>query len=148
VRLIGHEIKCSRTDWKRELDDPSKAGAFLPYVAEWWIVVSDRKFVHDGELPEGWGLLAPAGEGLRAVVKAARKPQVELPVGMMAAMLRSVQGATKAELAEARTAKPHTIDRMPRADIYDWVPPSAAGPSEIQRPRHDLRRTHRAAGAA
>lgn len=89
-RLIGHEIKVSRSDWLRELKDPEKANAFLPFVAEWWLVVGDRRIVRDGELPEGWGLLAPAGSKLRQVVRAPRKDQPPVPTGMLAGLLRSV----------------------------------------------------------
>jgi hypothetical protein len=139
VRLIGHELKCSRSDWRRELEDPSKAGAFLPFVAEWWLVISDRKIVRDGELPEGWGLIAPAGDSLRAVVKAARKPQAQIPTGMLAALMRSVQATTKAELALARVPKPHTLKSMPMLGSFESYPYDAVS-TDIAKPRYDLRR--------
>jgi hypothetical protein len=89
VRLVGHEVKCSRADWLRELADPSKAAAFEPFVAEWWLVAADRSIVREGELPAGWGLMAPAGPRLRAVVRAARREQPPLPIGFVAALLRA-----------------------------------------------------------
>src|SRR5215471_10520039 len=57
VRLIGHEVKNTRSDWTRELKDPTKAAAFTAHVAEWWVVTSSATIVRDGELPEGWGLM-------------------------------------------------------------------------------------------
>lgn len=89
ARLVGHEVKCSRADWLREVADPSKAAAFAPFVAEWWLVVADRLVVRDGELPAGWGLMAPAGSRLRTVVRAERREQPVLPAGFVAALLRA-----------------------------------------------------------
>jgi len=90
VRLVGHEIKTSRTDWLRELADPEKATAFEPYVAEWWLVAADRSIIREGELPLWWGLLAPAGRGLRAIVRAHRREQAPLSLSFTAALLRAV----------------------------------------------------------
>jgi hypothetical protein len=89
VRLVGHEVKTSRTDWLREMADPDKAAAFAPFVAEWWLVVADRSIVREGELPLGWGLMAVAGTRLRAVVRACRREQAPLPPGFVAALLRA-----------------------------------------------------------
>lgn len=148
VRLIGHEVKVSRSDWLRELKDPSKAEAFIPHVSEWWLVVGDPKIVKDGELPEGWGLLAPAGDSLRAIVKAKRKPQTEIPTTMLAALMRSVYGVGRAELEKAKQPKPHDLNRIQRMGTYDDVPrESPFGPPlpkcEIQRVpyRHAARRS-------
>lgn len=145
VRLIGHEIKVSRSDWLRELKDPSKAAPFVAAVAEWWLVVGDRAIVKDGELPSGWGLMAPTGGQFRAVVQPTRKPQPEIPTGMLAALLRSVYGIGRAELEAAKRPTPYTRDRMPMSTTYDDVPrESPYGPltrfSEIQRtPRRTSR---------
>jgi hypothetical protein len=61
LELIGFEIKCSRTDWKRELDNPAKAEQFCQIVDRWYVVVSDAKIVKEGELPETWGLFVVRG---------------------------------------------------------------------------------------
>ena len=96
LALHGHEVKVSRSDWLHELADPDKAEAFRPYMDFWWLVVPDRGIVRDGELPDGWGLLAGAGKGLRAVVSAPRRKAEPMPKGMMAAFLRSVDGQARA----------------------------------------------------
>lgn len=62
----GFEIKCSRADWLRELEDPSKAQTWKRFCHFWWLVVSDKDIIKDGELPDGWGLLIPRGKGLVA----------------------------------------------------------------------------------
>lgn len=61
--LHGFELKCSRADWLRELKDGNKADSVYRYCDFWWVVVGDPSILKDGELPKGWGLLAPRGEG-------------------------------------------------------------------------------------
>lgn len=112
LRLIGHEIKVSRSDWLRELKDPSKAAPFIEVTAEWWLVVADRKIVKDGELPHGWGLMAVAGSQLRAVVTPTRKPQPTIPTGMLAALMRSVCGVGRAHATvDPLAAQPEVGER-------------------------------------
>lgn len=146
VRLIGHEVKVSRSDWLTELKDPDKAMAFIPHVAEWWLVVADRSIVKPGELPEGWGLMAPAGRKLRAVTKATCGEQHPIPVGLTAGLLRAVERGNRAELAEAKKPRPHTPSSVPYCMVADDVPRNGwmlTKPSEIQEPLHDLRRRRR-----
>ena len=88
LSIHGFEIKVSRTDWVRELKDPSKAEAFHGLVDYWWLVVSDPAIVHDDELPEGWGLLAPRGTGLGVVTEATKHDSVDVTRDFLAAMLR------------------------------------------------------------
>lgn len=76
-----HEIKASRSDWLRELDDPAKAEAWWPYCSNFW-VVAPMGVVRQGELPEGWGLLNPPAGGKRrfrkAVAAASKQPKLSL----------------------------------------------------------------------
>lgn len=88
LRLHGFEIKVSRSDWLRELKDPGKADVFNGLVDFWWLVVSDAAIVHDDELPESWGLLAPKGTGLGVVTQATKHEGVIVTRGFLAAMLR------------------------------------------------------------
>lgn len=57
--LIGHEVKVSRADWVHEMDKPHKADRFVDSCHEWFLVVLDPAIVREGELPNGWGLMAP-----------------------------------------------------------------------------------------
>ena len=88
--LHGHEIKVSRSDWLTELKHPEKAAEFIPYMNCWWLVVSDRSIVRDGELPEGWGLMAMSGPCLRIVKQAKRLEAKPLTATRVAALLRAV----------------------------------------------------------
>lgn len=85
VKLHGHEVKVSRSDWLTELKDPSKAESFARYCDYWWLVVSDKAIVKAGELPPGWGLMVASGETVRVAKQADRRLNVE-------AMPRSLQG--------------------------------------------------------
>ncbi len=54
MELHGFELKLSRGDWKRELDNPAKAESILRFCDRWWIVAGDAKIVLPGELPPTW----------------------------------------------------------------------------------------------
>lgn len=58
LMIEAFEIKCSRSDWLRELKDPGKADGFCQRADRFWLVVADKEIVRDGELPSTWGLLA------------------------------------------------------------------------------------------
>jgi hypothetical protein len=59
TELHGHEVKVSRPDLQRELDDPTKADAWQRYCDRWWLVVADPRLIDGLTLPNTWGVLAP-----------------------------------------------------------------------------------------
>lgn len=79
--LVGHELKISRADWLHELDDREKADQWADQCHEWWLVVSDPTIVRDGELPAGWGLMAPGRSKTRLDIlhKPDRRPREHRP---------------------------------------------------------------------
>lgn len=100
--IDGHEIKVSRSDWLRELDDPAKAEAWWPYVSRWW-VVAPPGIVADGELPDGWGLMELPARGRRFKVRApAATKEPRLTVGLMVELMRRADNARLAELDQLR----------------------------------------------
>jgi hypothetical protein len=113
LELLGFEVKCSRSDWVRELQKPDKAESFAGLVDRWFLVVSDADFVHEGELPPTWGLIAVHGKGLRILKDAPRlrpaegKRKEPLPPSFsrsfLAALLRSANksSAKEQELRDA-----------------------------------------------
>lgn len=129
--LHGHEVKVSRSDWLRELKDPSKADEFIPYVNHWWLVVPDAAIVRDGELPDGWGLLAMRGDALKAVRKAAWREALPLPATRLAALLRAVaQDAGNHARLEAEKAQEQaggSVDGLRRQVRYYQDSANAAG---------------------
>lgn len=112
LELHGFEIKCSRSDWVRELKNPAKAELFMTLVDRWWLVVADAKIVQPGELPDTWGLLAARG-GKLVQIQEAKKISIGEPIftpsgrSFLAALLRSAARThdhTPAEVQEAITA--------------------------------------------
>lgn len=88
LALHGFEIKCSRSDWLRELAEPDKAAAFTRWLDFFW-VVAPQEVVKHAELPEGWGLLEVRTRGLVAVVKPRPLSPEPLNRSFVACLLRS-----------------------------------------------------------
>lgn len=91
--LHGCEVKTSRSDWLRELRDPTKADAFRPYCHRWWLVVSGPEVAKRDELPRGWGMLTATlrRDKLRCLVSAPCIDAAPMPPAMRVALLRAVQ---------------------------------------------------------
>lgn len=72
LEILGHEIKVSMSDWKRELDNEVKAERFSRFCHRWWIVVpSELAAKIEHEVPTAWGLMALNDGGkVRVVGKA------------------------------------------------------------------------------
>jgi hypothetical protein len=88
LELHGFEVKVSRSDWVKELQDPSKAEAVCKYCDRWWVVVGDETIVKPGELPKTWGLLVPFGEGLKVAVSAPELAPIAFDRAFVAAIMR------------------------------------------------------------
>src|SRR5687768_6592624 len=64
------EIKCSTSDWKRELDNPAKADWWWQHVHRFWIAAPVEIASRIREtLPSGWGLLACSEHKTQELVK-------------------------------------------------------------------------------
>lgn len=102
LALHGFEVKCSRSDWLRELAQPGKADAFTRRLDFFWIVAPEG-VVQREELPEGWGLIEPYKHGLslRTVVKARKLDAEPLDRSFVAALLRAACHRAPRELAAA-----------------------------------------------
>jgi hypothetical protein len=100
--IHGVEVKVGRSDWLRELKDPSKAEEFVPFTNYWWLAVADKSLVRDGELPDGWGLLAPRGRSLAAVRRPSKREAVPLTLARIAALLRAVDKTARSSERRAR----------------------------------------------
>jgi hypothetical protein len=77
LELVGFEIKISRQDWRRELEQPEKADPIYQYCDSWYLVTPDDVVIVRGtELPSTWGHLVAGRQGV-TVVKVATKLQPE-----------------------------------------------------------------------
>lgn len=140
-RLIGHELKVSRSDWLAELKNPHKAAAFTPWVSQWYLVVAERAIVKDGELPEGWGLMVQHGATLRTAVTAPKRPQPPIPGTLLAALLRATDRDHRAAF-DRHTRQPFEAHTVPMAPVRDAPPfrmPDGWRTGDIADPRHSLR---------
>lgn len=112
LALHGFEIKVSRADWLRELDNPGKWEGVGAYCDRWWIV-APKRVVLPGELPPLWGLMTydagggytHEGDRLRVQTKAPQRTDVKpLDRSFVACLLRRAaeSSATTADIAAAR----------------------------------------------
>lgn len=106
LHLHGHEVKASRSDWLKEIQDPSKAEAFAQHCHYWWVVAL-RGIVKPDEMPPTWGLmeLSPSGN-LRVKSAPAIRSDCSLDYGFLAAILRRASEANVNEkmLRDARNS--------------------------------------------
>lgn len=101
LHLHGFEIKVSRNDWLREIQDPSKAEAFAKHCHYWWIAAAPG-VVKLEELPAMWGLMEAAGETLKVRRPATFRDPDRLEWSMLAALLRrSTEQSVDADLLQA-----------------------------------------------
>lgn len=87
LEMHGFEIKVSRSDWLRELEDVEKADEIFQFCDRWWIVASVN-VVAVGELPPTWGLMEPRGASLRTTIAAPKLEPKPLDKPFLAAVLR------------------------------------------------------------
>lgn len=117
LAVHGFEIKVSRSDWQRELQDPAKAEAFAQFCDYWWVAAPEG-VVLPGELPAGWGLMVPnRGARLRVATPATKREAKPIGRSFMAAILRrgAEQAPAAAELEELlQAARKSTREEMQR----------------------------------
>lgn len=100
-RIIVHELKVSRSDWQRELDDPAKAEAWWPYCHEFWIVAPDG-LIDSDEMPDGWGLMVPPANGRSKkfrIQKKAASREPKMTAALVAAILRRADNMRLGQIA-------------------------------------------------
>jgi hypothetical protein len=89
LAIEGFEFKASRTDWLKELKDSSKADAFYRYCDFWWLIVTDKEIVKDGELPIGWGLMVAQKDRLKVLSRPKQNDKVVLDRDFVCGLLRA-----------------------------------------------------------
>lgn len=129
--IVVHELKVSRSDWLRELDDPAKAEAWWPYCHEFWIV-APHGIVDVNELPDGWGLMVPpvnARSRRFRVVRPAAVKQPNLTVELLVEIVRRVDNARLAQIAELNRRRDDLIRKAVREARMEAG--TAALPTEV-----------------
>lgn len=72
--MTGFEVKVSRADWKKELEQPDKAEEMARFCKQWF-VACPAGLIEKDEVPPGWGLIAVKPDGKISYAK----PAPEIP---------------------------------------------------------------------
>jgi hypothetical protein len=108
--IDAHEIKATRADWLRELDNPAKAAPWWECCTRFWIV-APAGVVDPAELPEGWGLMHPPRTGRRfKIVRAAAAKEPQLTMALLAELLRRADNARLAQIDDLRSRHAGELD--------------------------------------
>lgn len=117
--LVGHELKVSRSDWRKELDSPGKADFWADSCHEWWVVAPGPEVVPESEVPNGWGLMYP-GTRTKTRMRVIRQAQTTVnrapswtAVRSIIARLDTLQHAALAD--RYSTAETKARDRLAQA---------------------------------
>ena len=108
--IEGIEVKVTRSDWRREIENPEKAELISQYCDKWWIIAPEG-IVQEHEVPALWGWMTASDKGLRVRKAAPQKSHSEitpLDRGFVAAMLRRASSADAdmiAAMVEKRVAE-------------------------------------------
>jgi hypothetical protein len=95
LELHGVEIKISRSDWKREALDPTKAERIAAYCERWWVHVAPG-VIHDlSEVPPAWGVREFDGKKWRTLREAEKTDAKPCDRGFLAALLRRSDDAQR-----------------------------------------------------
>lgn len=146
--LHAYEVKCSRSDWLRELKEPEKAEAAALLCDKFSVVAADNKIVAEGELPHTWGLLVVRSGKLVCVKDAPllpdAKPKAPVARSFVVALLRAGGAVPQAESSEVLEAR-REGERAGRASMHDAVDDAR---SEIQSFRQMVARFEKESGVA
>lgn len=90
LEIHGFEFKVSRGDWLKELKQPEKADESVWMYCDRWWVVAPKDIIKDGELPKGWGHIAPSEDAktLRIIKQAVEKKAQPVTRPFLAAIFR------------------------------------------------------------
>lgn len=118
-QLLGFEIKVSRADWRRELEQFHKAKDWSEAVDEFFIVAPPG-VVPAEELPKGWGLLEVRGSKLFLKAHAARtETRRDMPREVAARLMdRQARELAKARADVSQELRP-TIASAVRAEFEE-----------------------------
>lgn len=107
-----HEVKVSRSDWLRELEDKGKAEAWWPYCSRFWVVAPSTDVVPAEEVPPGWGLMVPPTSARGRRFKVIVKPRTKSPRLTVQLLVELVRRTDNVRLGE--------IDQL-RVDMHEQI---------------------------
>ena len=89
--LHGFEIKRSKTDLKKELEQPEKADEIAAYCDYWWLVVSEKKLIEGLIIPTAWGVMGCDKRKLKIIKQAEKLNPKPLDRKIICGVMRKVQ---------------------------------------------------------
>lgn len=101
LRVLGFEVKASRSDWLREKKNPGKSCAVQDYCDEWYLVSTSGVLLDPWELPQTWGHLEFDGRKLVTKKPAPALSAAPLSREFVASLLRRAGQADKDVVAAA-----------------------------------------------
>ncbi len=90
-RRVAYEIKVSRSDLKRELEQPYKCAAALALSNQFYLVVPSEMKVDDFDLPSEWGVMLVSKGKTLTTVKAPWRDTPLPPYSFMLSLARNLQ---------------------------------------------------------
>lgn len=113
LELHGVEIKISRSDWKREAADPSKAETIARFCDRWYIHTAPGVVGDLSAVPPAWGLREFDGKVWRTIREAGKNDPEPMTRSFLAALLRRADETMRLMINEAtREARDRQFDEM------------------------------------
>lgn len=129
IGMTGFEIKISRADWKKELDDPAKAAEFSKYCVAWYVVAPEG-IVERLELPATWGLVEVPEKGRKRLVTRVEAPPLTpqpWDQSFVAALLRRQHEQLTGYVQQAVTAQLDGAKQKQKAEHEEALIRASAG---------------------
>lgn len=101
LEMHGVEIKVSRSDWKREAKDPTKAEAIAKYCDRWWIHTSPGVVDDISDMPPAWGLREFDGKKWKTIKEAEKTEATPVTRQFLASLLRRSDGLMQTFINDA-----------------------------------------------
>jgi len=147
---VAVEVKVTRADFRRELENPGKRLVWEKEANEFWFA-APKGVIPVEELPEGAGLLEARGDGLRAKRRAMQRMDNELSQRLMISVARaSAEARDRAQRGDAdyaefrgRSVGVADLRRLARKlwDGYSWKIRDEIR-DEMKRDRRKLYKAH------
>lgn len=119
---LGFEIKVSKQDLKREIEQPAKAEALAKYCNYWFLVVP-KGLTDDIQIPEPWGIIEYIDGKLRQKKKAAFFKNI-IDIGFCCAFIRGIRRKDDKDFREAKAHMERMtiehLDMETRSKLYDY----------------------------
>lgn len=118
LELHGVEIKVSRSDWKREAKDPSKAETIAKFCDRWWIHTPENVVDDLSDLPPAWGLREWTGKQWRTIREAEKTDAEPISRLFLASLMRRSDDVMQLFIKEQNRSALDDIEKL-RAELRE-----------------------------